>query len=125
MRREIDDAVAEAVGLDRHWLERVRAAPLPRACHNGVFGSGLDPPSALRSSLQWLYSIGGEGWPESTEGGRPSIPKSLDEVDLLPLSKEFLAFLQKYPPLQAIGNTPLARIPTVAAARPSSPSTSI
>ena len=29
----------------------------------------------------------------------------------MPLSKEFLAFLQKYPPLQAIGNTPLARIP--------------
>ena len=29
----------------------------------------------------------------------------------MPLSKEFLAFLQQYPPLQAIGNTPLARIP--------------
>jgi cysteine synthase B len=29
----------------------------------------------------------------------------------LPLSKEFLAFLDGYPPLKAIGNTPLARIP--------------
>ena len=30
----------------------------------------------------------------------------------MPLSKEFLAFLQQYPPLTAIGNTPLARIPS-------------
>ena len=29
----------------------------------------------------------------------------------MPLSKEFLALLQQYPPLTAIGNTPLARIP--------------
>ncbi len=29
----------------------------------------------------------------------------------MPLSKEFLEFLDDYPPLKAIGNTPLARIP--------------
>ena len=32
-------------------------------------------------------------------------------VGFLPLSTEFLEFLEGYPPLKAIGNTPLARIP--------------
>ena len=53
----------------------------------------------------------GMGGTKAFVGGRLSIPKSPDEVDLLPLSKEFLAFLDDYPPLKAIGDTPLARIP--------------